>query len=466
MTNIRFEGRFHVVYILQFLRKGLVLCLLPMVQALLQFDLPSLYTALKQDAAILLIMAAVAVILWRQGGWQLSEKALTLRFGFISWRKRLIPFDQVAVLEQDRPLWLRILGATRVTLYAAKSSPFQQITFYLNKHSAALLAEKMLPTESDAVFFAPSRGEKLRFTMLSANLATSLALLTVSARQTSELLDANTQNLLSHLALDNFTRFEQLAELFLPAGLAWLFTLICMLWGLALLSSFLSTAGYKVSRSGGVILACGGHVHHSERRVRSSAVSYCDVRQSPAARLLRRFPVYLCAGSFSGGNFPFVVYKKGEEDLLQALVPDFQMEALDPGSVRDRSWPMFLWKGGIAFGTSAVLVSVSLWQLPNLTPVLMLPLFLSLGLLLSGLEARFCEGISRQSGGSLRVCYTRNFTRHDLCILTQDVSYTIFQSPRAESIHRCSLYLWLPCRQKLRVRGVKRWQARRLMLLR
>ncbi|EJX08318.1 hypothetical protein EVA_03574, partial [gut metagenome] len=76
-------------------------------------------------------------------------------------------------------------------------------------------------------------------------------------------------------------------------------------------------------------------------------------------------------------------------------------------------------------------------------------------MILSGLEGRQREGVARQTGGSLRVCYTKNFTRHDLCILTRDLSYTTIQTPFSENVARCNLYIALPCRKRLRVRGLK-----------
>ena len=56
--------RFHIIFALRYLRYGLLLCLVPMVQALLAFDLDSMWAALTQDAAILLVCAAAALALW------------------------------------------------------------------------------------------------------------------------------------------------------------------------------------------------------------------------------------------------------------------------------------------------------------------------------------------------------------------------------------------------------------------
>lgn len=48
------QRRFHIIFAVHYLRYGLLLCLVPMLQALLAFDLDSLWAALRQDAVILL----------------------------------------------------------------------------------------------------------------------------------------------------------------------------------------------------------------------------------------------------------------------------------------------------------------------------------------------------------------------------------------------------------------------------
>ena len=87
MEDIRLKGHFHIVYILKIIRYGLILCLVPMIQALLNFDLESLYRALRQDAAILIAMAALGAVLWRRVGFALTDKALVLDMGILVRRR-------------------------------------------------------------------------------------------------------------------------------------------------------------------------------------------------------------------------------------------------------------------------------------------------------------------------------------------------------------------------------------------
>ena len=318
---------------------------------------------------------------------------------------------------------------------------------------------------SEAVLFAPTRAERVRLTMLSANIAATAALVLVSLRQTRRILGAGLEQKLNDLALGQLAQVEKLLELVLPAGVAWLVTLVFALWGVALFASLLSTSGFKVCRSGGVILAKGGHVNHSERRIAVPAISACDVRLSPAGRLLGRRAVYLSAGSYRGGDIPVLVYKRGAEALVQALVPQFTPPPYSPEVLAGRSLPLFLWKGGAAFAFFGALMGVSLWKMPRLTPLLALPLLLCLGLLLAGLEAWVTEGVWQTPGGTLAVQYTRGYTRHTVWLLTSDLSLTCRQTPFSESVGRCDLIARLPCRARVKARAVKYARAVRLKLV-
>ena len=70
------QRRFHIIFAVHYLRYGLLLCLVPMLQALLAFDLDSLWAALRQDAVILLACAAAALALWRATAFRLEDGAV------------------------------------------------------------------------------------------------------------------------------------------------------------------------------------------------------------------------------------------------------------------------------------------------------------------------------------------------------------------------------------------------------
>lgn len=457
---------FHIVYSLKLMQKMLVLCVVPLIEPLVSLDLAGLFEALVQEIFLLAALAAAAGVLWAGAGWRLEEGGLWLRTGVLSRRCRRVNFSQIAVVELARPPLLRLAGCTRMTLYLSKSASMPKVCIYLPRRAAGGLAEILLPTRTGQSFYKPTGAERLGFVMLSANLVTTAALLWLSARQTAELLGENLAGSLNDLTQKNLARLERLAELFLPAGVAWLFTLALVLSGVSLLISLFKTARFHVSRNGGVIFYRGGLFTLTERRVRASAVTVCDVRTTLAARLLRRYPVYLAAGSFDGGDIPVLVYKKGQEALLGALMPEFCL----PGPARKglyangRSLPAFLGPPGVLFGVGLALTAVSAWRLPALTPFLGLLLLPALALCLAALEAFFTEDASQSAGRVLLVQYTRGLTRHRLCIFMPDLALCIRQTPFSELQGRCNLRFLLPFSKKVRVRSLEYYRAASLRL--
>ena len=60
------------------------------------------------------------------------------------------------------------------------------------------------------------------------------------------------------------------------------------------------------------------------------------------------------------------------------------------------------------------------------------------------------------------MCFTRFFTRHEVCVLTPDIAYTITENPFSVSGGRCDLRVHLPCGVRYRVRGVLRYLAQEI----
>lgn len=452
--------RFHFVYSIKFIQKTLVVCLIPLIKALLDFDLASLYTALGQELALLLSLVLISRLVWRHSGWHLDAQGLTLCTGLVLQKVRTVTPAQIAVVEQRRTVWLRLLGATRVTVYLSTGASLPQASFYLSKEEAARLAEELMPARAATSFFHPTGAQRLSFVMLSANLMTTAVLAWLTLRQTAEiarqLLPANWKAL-SNLTVQNLNLLERFAEQFLPTGVAWIFTLILVLSCLSLGVSTLRTARFSVSRHGGVIFFSGGLLTLTQRRVRASMVTVCDVRATLAARLLRRYPVFLAAGSYDSGDIPVLVYKRGEEDLLEALMPEFRIPRPEVNHARTqgRSLPAFLALPGGLLLLLWVLFSVSCWSLPELAPVLFLLVMTAVVLFLVQFEGFFVEDAWLSESRVLTVRYARGFTLHSVCVFTPDVSLGTLQTPFSELRGRCTLRLRMPFHRKVRVRSIE-----------
>lgn len=460
---------FHLAYSLKFIQKSLIVCLIPLIKALLDFDLASLYTALVQELALVVGLAVAAWLVWLCSSWQLENGVLTLRSGIFLRRSRTLTPSQIAVVEQHRTVPLRLVGATRVTVYLAKGATLPKATFYLKRKQASTLAEELMPCGAATSFFRPTGAQRLSLVMLSANLMTTAALAWFTLRQTritlGEVLPENWR-MFSTMTLQNLTFLERIIERFLPAGIAWIFTALLVLSCLSLVVSLLRTARFAVSRHGGVILSEGGLFTLTQTRVRAGTVTLCDVRITLAARILRRYPVYLCAGSYNGGAIPVLVYGRGQERLLEQLMPEFRIPspADRPARTSGRSLPAFLGIPGTLLLCSWVMFCVAGWRLPALAPFFLLLTLVLLVLCFVQAQAFFIEDAWSASSGVLTVRYVRGFTLHNVCVFTHDVSFGTFQTPFSESRGRCTLRLRMPFHRLVRVRSMELFRAQQLQL--
>ncbi|MEG0911264.1 MAG: hypothetical protein RSF70_06735 [Ruthenibacterium sp.] len=447
--------RFHIIFTLRYLRYGLVLCAIPMVQALLHWDLNALITALWQDAAILLFFAAAAFLLWFATSYTLSAAGIHLRQGILVRHSLFFAADSIAALEISRPLHCRLLGASVLRLYFKTQAAPRTYALYLPRKVAQKTAEQLLPVRADTSVFAPTGFEKMAFVMLSANVLTSVIFMSMGWKRVGEIFGQDLQD----LAFANFSKLTALAAHFLPAGLAFITSALFVIVSLTFLYALLHTAGFTVCRNGGVIIMRGGFITKIERRIAAKSVSACDVRITPVARLLRRYPVYITAGSFQGGDIPLLLFKKDAPQMAEMLLQDFTPPTKQMCVPSRKSVPQYLWKPAVGLALSLAVCGVALTIMPQLLPMLAVPMVLFSLSLAQSTEGIFKEGVCKNSNRTLSICFTRFFTRHEVCVFSQDTAYTLVAHSLSISAGRCDFYVHLPCRLKYRVRGILRYMA-------
>ncbi len=445
----------HLLDSLRFFRYGLVLCLVPMVQALFRFDLAGLFTALQQDAVILAVCLIPSLILWYAARISVTPQTISFRQGIGFCVQQTFARTSITAVEIERPLYCRFLGAARVRVYFRDYTAPRKLTVYLTKRDAFLLSETLMPVRHHSGLFTPAGFERLALSMLSANIVTTSVFLWMGVKKLNEYFEQD----LEQIALEQFSRLEVLIEQLLPAGAAFLIALIFCLASITFCYSFFHTFGFSCGRSGGVIISRGGFFTKIERRILASDITACHVRVTLIARLLRRRPVYLTAGWFSGGDMPLLVYKVGREHLVQALVPNFVPPPKGLGDPSGKSLKQFFWQPAVALGLCLGLCGVALNVMPGLLGVLALLALLSAGCLLVSMEGFWQEGIAENPNRTLSLVYTRFFTRHEVCVLTQDRSFAVRQNPFSVRLGRSNVFVRLPAHRSFRVRGVRKARA-------
>ena len=441
-------SRFHFFYSLQYIRYAFLLSVVPLIRALLEFDLAALWVALVQDGFIFIAVMCFSLLQWAASGYWYSGKRILIQEGLLFRRQLAISRPMVAALELRQPLYCRLFGACQVKIYYKYRK--KPVFIWLWYREATTMAQQLLPLKRQETVFRAVGAERLSFSVLSANLVTTGVLVVVSAKRTTELFGEE----LNKLALSNLERVEKLIEQVLPVGLAWFAALIFVLASVAFFISFLHTAGFFVCRNNGVIVAKGGLLTKTERRILAKAVTSCDIRTTPMGRLLRHSSVYLHAGGFSGKDLPLMVYRKGKEAQLQKLMPEFHITPLQKASFRGRSLLQFIWLSGSVLLLLLSMTAVSAWLIPELSSLLSIPCMLVFISLLVSLEGFFVEDVRRGENRTLELCYTQFLTRHRVYVFTRQMAFQFSHNPLLDVRKRCNFHLRVPCGLRFRVRCV------------
>lgn len=444
--------RYHPFFALRFMRRTLLLYLVPLVQVLFAREWDVLWTALAQDLALFCLLALISYVMLRASSWELdADGALRLHWHLvISWEKT-IQASQLAAVQIDRPVIYRLGGASRMSLYPTLLPKGRAVTLCLKRRDAELLADRLMPAPPEE-YYHPAGGERLALVLLGANSLSTLLLIWVALGQGD--------NAAEQMALAQLDQAAAWAAHWLPAGLAWALTLWTFLFGLSLLRSFSHTVRYAVWRGQGVLASRGGLFLRVERRFRLDRLTCAEVRLSPAARLLRCYPVYLTAGCYSGDD-PLFVYRAGQEDLVCRLLPGFRLPPNRRSSlarVRGRSLALLAPAGGsLAF--LVLLLLVASWALPSAIPLLVLPALVCSFWLLISLEGFFREG-AWPVDGRLTFLRQRRLSLCCVCVFSPVVCLRIAQTPWAVTRGRANLTFAYPGRLRQRVRSIPLQDAR------
>ena len=445
------EKHFHPFTALRFLRKTLAVYLVPLIHVLFERNWPAFWTALWQDVVLFALLCGVSWVILQCSSWQLDEAGvLHLRWNLLFQLDTAVRGEALAALTLERPVLFRLGGAARITLYPTGQPRKRALTFCLSRDDARALADQLLPI-TDPTLHTPAGSERASLVLLGANSLSTLALVVLAVRQTRQLpLDAET------LAFAQLGHLARLVARWLPAGAAWLLTLAVALFGASLVRSFAQTVHYEVWHTSEQIGSRGGWLDRFECRVRTAQISYADVRVSPVARLLRRWPVFVTAGSCTP-ELPLFVYRSGGEALFRELLPEFRMPPDVRADTAQRSL-IFFAPAGIPFALCALLTLVSVTVLPAMTVTLLFPTGFFFVLLCGALMGYTREGVWLQ-GGKVTLRWQDGIYLHCVCVFHPDLCLSGIQSPWAAKAGRTNLTLAFPGQVRLRVRSIPLAQA-------
>lgn len=448
--TIELHGRYHIFATFKYIKYGFVICFVPLINAIIKFNLPALFTALRQDAVILAVMVPVSLILWRHSNFTLTDSEFCTSNGIFVFQAKHFSRAAITAVELHRSFYLRPIGATQLIIYFKSGYPVKSCSVYLKKADACRIADILAPVRKAPTHYEPSGWERISFVMLSANIITTAVFVIYTFNRISKLFGDGVKK----LALIQFYEIEQIVSAVLPAGVSAVFTLCLIFIFLSVLISFLRTAGFSVSRADGIIISRGGLITKVERRIIAGCITYSDIRITPVARILRRYPVYIAAGGYEGGDMPLLVYRYGQEENIRRVLPEFDVpKKLHTGGGR-RTVSNFLWRAYIYLAVMFVLIAVSTRTVPGLTLPLYFLLVLVIAYTACSLIAYFQEGFRLLPNRTLFIRQNRAFTMHLVSVYTHDFSVKYTQTPLAAKDGKCAIRVYLPNRKKFTVRAV------------
>jgi membrane protein YdbS with pleckstrin-like domain len=444
---------FHPVYLIKFIQKFLVLYLLPLVRALFLWDLDALAAALRQGAALLALITLFAALEWRASGWFVDEEnVLHIRQGILFRRHLFIRGEELSAVRTDRSLYLRLLGAGQLTLFYARVRRPGTVVLYLPRRDCRALSDRLLPVNAPP-FYRPLGAERLSLLILSVNAVTTALFLYIAIRQTKAFgLWAD------EVALAGLNEAAATAATWLPIGAAWLLVLAGTLLAISVGRSFFHTARYRVYKTDEAVLSCGGILHISECRVRLACVTACDIRATPAARLLHCYPVYLLAGAYTGGELPVLLYRRGHEEILAQLLPGIALPSEGLRPLKGRSLIAFLTVSGPLMGLFLLTSILSARILPDLAPMFYLAFAFSLLMGAVDLDGRRKECVLR-TGARLTARVVRFYTLHTYCFFPCGAVFSFLQSPWSCAVRRGNLVIHLPAGTKVKIKSIRESEA-------
>ncbi|MDL2215744.1 PH domain-containing protein [Ruminococcaceae bacterium OttesenSCG-928-N02] len=449
--------KLHPVYCFGYVKYILLLAIGPIWAAISARNIDAAFVYLREDFYLFLAVGLFVVALWFATNYSFDGQTITVEEGLFFQRTHIIPLENITCLSLEQPFVYRLLGATKITVYFETPSKKPSFSFPLPTKRAQRIAHAIFPLDSLTPFYQPTGRGRFSFAFLSTDVVASLVVIFSVYSQLKQFLGAQWE--LS--AQQGISTIAQIFSIFLPAGLALSVTFLVLVLGAIFTSSLVRTGGFSTSCSERLIVVEGGFFNHREFRFLRSKITSSTIRVSFASRLIKRYPLYISAGGYSGMELPVFLYKKGDEARIRQLLPGFRApftKYCDPLAKR----PMRYLGPPIALLGASLLALLACWgRAPSLAPFCVAPILLSIGLGLFAIEGVFREGVVKKNG-TVSISACRNFTRY----ITQVYNHDYMVKTTATSLNSlqglCNLTLTTGDRRKLRVRGIKQQTASRL----
>lgn len=260
------------------------------------------------------VLAAVGLILYwvvrrRRRYYTLTPRSIRLERGILLRQTVCIPLVHITTLTIERPLWMRIVGAARIsvdtdggTRWAADA----RLTVP-NRHGRLFLPD------SNGVLWRPRALRLWLLAVLSSDSFGGVVLLAAILRQSSILLGEGIQK----TVLDNLEAAAAMLSA-IPRTAALLILVLLCGWLAGALRHLLRHLPFGVCRGTQTVTVYAGWLTRRIHCCGVEAIHYADIRQTLTACLFQRHTVYIgCTGYGKDKNTLAILLPPGTEEQIR-----------------------------------------------------------------------------------------------------------------------------------------------------
>ena len=270
----------------------------------------------------------------RRRYYTLTHHHLLLERGIVFRQNLHIPLSHITTLTIQRPIWLRIVGAARITINTegnARRRTDTQLTVS-NRYGRLFLPD------SNGILWRPHAVRIWLLALLSSDSFGGVLLLTAILRQSSILLGEG----IRQTVLDNL---EEAADRLstIPRTAALLMLILLCGWLTGVLRHLLRHLPFGICRGTHTITLYAGWLNRRIHCCAVDAIHDTDISQTLTACLCRRQTVYIHCTGYGDPHTPSILLPPGTraqtQKELTALLPH-----LSPVAVRLRPCRGALWR--------------------------------------------------------------------------------------------------------------------------
>ncbi|MBR3779559.1 MAG: PH domain-containing protein [Clostridia bacterium] len=270
-----------------------LLLLLPLLRGVRYVRLPNGFPRWLRgtwfDEAVIASLLVLSAVAWSKRTYDVNEHRLRLCRGIFWQRTTRIPLRWVTTLTVERPLWLRLLRAARVSADTdGGNHRLADVRLTVWRRQAALF----LPDSERGVYLRAKTWRMVLLSLLSSDSFGGVLLLTAAVRQSSVLLGESIRN----TVMDNLEAAAD-AMAAIPRTAALLILVLAVGWLTGTVRHLLRHLPFALCRREDTLTVYMGTITKRIHCCAVGAVNYIDIRQTLAAHILRLYTVYInCTG--------------------------------------------------------------------------------------------------------------------------------------------------------------------------